>query len=194
MEEFILIVLLIFAFVGIPICLGLLFYFVPKKLGYPKAAKYLTWIFIFACLLLFFGAVFEDELFTKNDARDLIQEQKFTLQDKFDILKNNSSFAIGDYRHTFTLRISERDKLNAISKIKSAENFKFDNEDTISLRFQLGSFDPYFGKIVTQNYETENDYVHEYFQPSGQKGYAPVYRRILISKKRNELIFEDIDE
>jgi hypothetical protein len=47
---------------------------------------------------------------------------------------------------------------------------------------------------VTQNYETEKAFVREYFQPSGQKGYAPTFRRISISKSDNELTFEDIDE
>lgn len=52
----------------------------------------------------------------------------------------------------------------------------------------------YFGPKVTQNYETENAYVREYFEPSGREGYAPTFRRISISKTKNELIFEDIDE
>ena len=43
-------------------------------------------------------------------------------------------------------------------------------------------------------HETENSYVREYFEPSGQEGYAPTFRRISISKTKNELTFEDIDE
>jgi hypothetical protein len=32
------------------------------------------------------------------------------------------------------------------------------------------------------------------FKPSGRKGYAPTYIRISISKDKNELPFEDIDD
>jgi hypothetical protein len=42
--------------------------------------------------------------------------------------------------------------------------------------------------------EVIDAYVREYFQPSGQEGYAPTFRRISIYKNKNELTFEDIDE
>lgn len=77
-------------------------------------------------------------------------------------------------------------------KIKSSDNFKADNTSIDQLLYL--SDQRYFGPKVTQNYETENTYVREYFQPSGQEGYAPTFRRISISKTNNELTFEDIDE
>ena len=77
-------------------------------------------------------------------------------------------------------------------KIKSSDNFKADNTSIDQLQYL--SDQRYFGPKVTQNYETENAYVREYFQPSGQEGYAPTFRRISISKTNNELTFEDIDE
>lgn len=100
--------------------------------------------------------------------------------------------AIGDYYHTFTLRISESDKQNAISEIKNADNFQSDNNSVDHLLYL--SDNRYFGPKVTQNYETEYAFVREYFKPSGQKGYAPTFRRISIDKQTNELTFEDIDE
>ncbi len=192
MDAFFLFGTLILVFVGLPIGLGLLFFFVPKKLGYPKTAKYLTIIFGLLVLTIVLWTVFEDQLFTKNNAKELVEEQQIRLADKFELEKNKSISAIGDYYHTFTLKISEHDKQDAILKIKSADNFKAENGSILNLPYQQE--DRYFGPKVIQNYETKNAYVREYFQPSGRQGYAPTFRRISISKTDNELTFEDIDE
>jgi hypothetical protein len=192
LDAFLLIGLYILIFVGLPIGLSLLFYFIPKKLGYPKTGKYLTIIFGLLLVTIVLWTVFEDQLFTNDNAKELVEEQQILLTDRFELMENKSMSAIGDYYHTFTLKISERDKRNAVLKIKSSDNFKTDNssiDQTLYLSDQR-----YFGQKVTQNYETENAFVREYFQPSGQKGYAPTFRRISISKIKNELTFEDIDE
>ncbi len=193
MDAFFLIGFFILIFVGIPIRLGFLFYFVPKRLGYPKTAKYLTITYGLIVLAIGLFIAFEDQLFTKNNAKELVEEQGFKLTDQFDLVKNKSMSAIGDYYHTFTLKISDIDKKNAILKIKSADNFKSDNGSVESLLYQQAP-DRYFGKKVTQNYETEQSYIREYFEPSGREGYAPTFRRISISKTENELTFEDIDK
>ena len=192
MDSILFIGLLILVFIGIPIGLGLLFYFIPKKLGYPKTAKYLTIAYGLFVLAIGLYIAFEDQFFTKNNAIELVEEQDFKLNDKFTLTENKSMSAIGDYYHTFTLDISERDKENAITKIKSSDNFKTDNSSINEMLYL--SDKRYFGPKVIQNYETENSYVREYFQPSGRKGYAPTFRRISISKTKNELTFEDIDE
>jgi hypothetical protein len=192
MDAFLLIGLYILVFVGLPIGLVCLFYFVPKKLGYPKTGKYLAVIFGVFVLILVLWTVFEDQLFTKDNAKELVEEQQILLEDNFELQENESISAIGDYYHTFTLIISERDKQKAILKIKSADNFKMDNssiDETLYL-----SDKRHFGPKMTQNYETVKAYVREYFQPSGKEGYAPTFRRILISKTKNELKFEDIVE
>jgi hypothetical protein len=183
---------LIVIFIGTPIGIGFLFYFIPKRLGYPRTAKYLT--IAYSCIILTIAilTIFQDQLFTKNDAKELINEQGFELADHFDLLQNESSSAIGDYYHTFTLRISSRDKQEAIMKISKSKNFK-PEEDAVDDLLYLDN-NRYFGPRITQNYETENAYVREYFQPGGRKGYAPTFRRISINKNVNELLFEDIDE
>lgn len=192
MDSLLFIGFLILVFIGLPIGIGLLFYFVPKKLGYPKTAKYLTIVYGLIVLVIGLSIAFEDQLFTKNNAKELVEEQGITLADAFELLKNESISAIGDYYHTFTLKISPRDKQDAISKIKGADNFKTDKNAIKTSLYQVS--DRYFGKRVTQNYETERSYIREYFEPSGQRGYAPTFRRISISKTENELTFEDIDE
>jgi len=185
--------LLILVFIGISVGLGFLFYFVPKKLGYPKTAKYLTIVYGLLALTIGLFIAFEDQLFTKNNARVFVEEQDIKLTDDFEILKNESMSAIGDYYHTFTLKISERDKQNALSKIKGADNFKSQNASVETLLYQP-DLDKYFGRKVVQNYETENSFVREYLKPSGREDYAPTFRRISISKTDNTLTFEDIDE
>ncbi len=179
-------------FILVFIGLGLLVYFIPKKLGYSKTAKYLTMIYALVMLSIAVFVIFEDQFFTKNQAKELVTEQDLKLTDKFDLVRNESLTAIGDYYHTFTLKISERDKEECISQIKRAENFKIDKESSNILLYE--ERDRYFGPKLIQNYETENSFVREYFKPSGQKGYAPTFRRISISKTGCELTFEDIDE
>lgn len=197
MGEFLFIILV---FVGLPIGIGLLPYFISKKLGYPKTGKYLTIIFGLFVLSLVFYVVFEDEFFTKSNAKELVEEQDLQLIDQFDLLNNEAVDAIVDYYHTFTLRISERDKQNAISKIKSADNFQMNTasieniENIEILPYYSQTSNRYFGEKVIQNYETEDSYIREYFEPSGKEGYAPTFRRISISKTKNELTFEDIVE
>lgn len=109
MDEFILIGFFIVVFAGLPIGLGCLFYFIPKKLGYPKTAKYLT--IGYGLVILIFGlyTAFEDQFFTKNNAKELVKDQGLKLMDEFDLTENKSMSAIGDYYQIFTLRISERD-------------------------------------------------------------------------------------
>ncbi len=185
--------LFILVFVVIPIGIGFLFYFIPKRLGYPKTAKFLTISYGLIVLAIGLLIIFEDRLFTKNNAKELVEEQNFKLNDEFDLLNNESMIAIGDYYHTFTIKISDRDKQEAISKIKNSDNYKTDNVSIESMLY-LQTPDRYFGKKIIQNYETEYAYVREYFEPSGRKGYAPTFRRISINKINNELTFEDIDE
>ncbi|MBP6757157.1 MAG: hypothetical protein KA210_13525 [Bacteroidia bacterium] len=192
MDAYLLIGLYILVFVGLPVGLVCMFYFVPKKLGYPKLGKYLTLMFGLIVLSFVLWTVFEDQLFSKDNAKELVEEQQISLIDNFELQENKTMTAIGDYYHTFTLKISGRDKQNAILKIKTAVNFKTDNSSIEQMLYL--SDQRYYGPKVTQNYETENAYVREYFQPSGQKGYAPTFRRISISKTKNKLTFENIDE
>ena len=181
---------ILLVFIGLPIGVGLLLYFVPKKLGYPKTGKYLARIFGVVVGVLALMTIFEDEIFTKNDARKLVAEQEIVLADDFELESNKSMWAPGDYYHTFTLLISEQDKLNAIEKIKKSSNFKKNKQPTDGLLFDLP--DRYNGPRQTQNYETETTFIREYIQPNGQ-GYAPTFRRLKVDKKEKELTFEDID-
>ncbi len=178
-------------FLAVAVGLTFLSYWIPKKFGYPKVGRYLaiTLGILFSILSIY--TIFEDQFFFKRDARKLLNEQDIHLTDDFEIIENKSMSGIGDYYRTFSLTISEHDKQLIIEQIKKSENFKGlkDNKSDI-----MHSTDRYFGHKQIQNYEDENQFVREYFEPSGKKNYAPTYRKIEINKTDNKLIFEDIDE
>lgn len=192
MDSVLFIGLLILVFVGIPIGLGFLLFYIPKRLGYPKIAKYLIIGYGLIIVTILFFIIFEDQMFTKNQAKRLVEEQEIELLDEFDLINNESMSAIGDYYHTFTLSISAIDRQNAISKIKNSDKIVKENESIEGMLYQQNS--RYFGPKVIQNYETDKSYVREYYEPSGREGYAPTFRRISISKTKNELFFEELIE
>lgn len=177
--------ILIFVTLGII----LLVYLILKKLGYPKAGIYISIILTLLIVIITTLIIFEDDLFTKSDARKLLIEQNIQIRNDFDLRENKSMFSPGDYYHTFTLIISPDDKLRIIKEIKSASNFVKTDQSESGLDNQD---DYYNGPKRIKNYETEAYFVRELFEPHG-KGYAPTWRKIEIDKKANELIFEDID-
>lgn len=187
MEIFLLVGLIVIA---LTVGLVFLFYWVPKKMGYPKFGKILSAIVGIFFVVLAVLIIFEDQLFSKNDAKKLLAEQDITLTDKFEIIENKSMSGAGDYYHTFSLRISLKDKQVVIGQIKKSANFKGLNENPKDL---LLTQDRYRGKKSIQNYESPTTFVREYFEPNGE-GYAPTYRRIEIYKKDNKIVFEDIED
>ena len=189
MTFFVVMILLFFAVIGL--VAGLLYY-LPRRIPNAKKSKLVSRILGLLLLAFLISIVFEDQLFTKGNARSLVEEQQIILSDRIQLVHNASMWSPGDYYHTFTLMISQRDKENAIFQIRNAEKFiDFDGSNQDYFYQQL---DSYHGPKVIRNYETADSYVREYFEPSGKEGYAPTFRRISISKSGNELIFEDIDD
>ncbi|WP_338870632.1 hypothetical protein WBJ53_23265 [Spirosoma sp. SC4-14] len=184
---FFLIILIIL--VGIPYAL----YWIPKKLGYPGLGRVLSYSIGAIFILLVFFAIFEDALFSKSDAEELLAEQNTKLIGDFDLLENKSMSAIGDYYHTFTLKISDTDKRRIIQSIRNASDFRTKNTETWIDDSLFQQPNRYTGKKIIRNYETKPYFIRELFEPQGI-GYAPKFRRIKISKKDDTLIFEDIDE
>jgi len=165
-------------------------YFLFKKGGYPKIGKVLAGLIGAVFIVMATLIIFEDQLFSKSDAIELLSEQEIQLHDDFELINNESMSAIGDYYHTFTLRISETDRERLIEEIKTSNNY---NKDISTGNYFNNRDDYYNGPKRIKNYETEMRYVKELFEPQG-KGYAPIYQKIGIDKKDNLLIFEDIDD
>lgn len=197
MDSTIFILILFLVFIGIPVFIVFLSYIIPKKLGYPRTAKYLSR----TIAVIFIGYViyltFIDYFFTKNNAIELLSKEDIRLEDEFDISHNSSSSVIGigaDHYNTFALKISYADKKRIISAIKNSEHFQpgILKEEDISIG-------PYFGNYADENkeqfvyYETEKSYVRERYTPY-KPGYVPDFIRISIDKEENKLIFEDIGE
>lgn len=195
---YLLLIPFIIIFIILPIGIGILFYRIPKKYGYPIIGKILTIIYGLLILTYLFFIIFEDQLFTKNNAKELLAKHQIYLNDNFELVHNKSMSSIGDYYHIFKLKISDNDHKNAVIKIKNAQNFKGYNSTLNeyhykSLENEYNYKDRYFGPKIVLNYETEVSYVYDYFKPSGQKGYAPSHIIITIYKSKNEIKFEDID-
>ncbi|PYF74024.1 hypothetical protein [Pedobacter nutrimenti] len=162
-------------------------YWIPKKFGFPKTGKILAWIAGFSIVILIGTFIFEDQFFTKSNAKNFLFQQGIILNDDFEIMENKSMWGPGDYYNTFSLKISTKDRLRLIKEISSAVNFKIINKSEEDDIQKMKS-----DKII-QNYETETQFVRTYFEPSSGN-YAPVYRKIEIDKKKDLLIFEDIEE
>ncbi|ADB41547.1 hypothetical protein [Spirosoma linguale] len=173
--------------------IGYVLYWILKRLGYPRIGKVLLFSsgILFALLILFIA--FEEQFFSKGDAEKLLLEQNIELTDNFELLKNESMSAIGDYYHTFTLEISEKDKHKIIHSITSASDFRIKKSETWidDSLFQVPN--RYIGRKTIQNYATKPFFIRELFEPQGN-GYAPKFRKIKVNKKGNTLVFEDIDE
>jgi len=165
-------------------------YSIPTKSGQKKLGIFLSSIVGLFFIYIAVSMIFEDELFSKNEAENLLVEQNINLNNDFEILENKSMSAIGDYYHTFTLKITAEDKIKIINEIRNSKNFNrgpkidnyFDNEE-----------DYYNGPKRIKNYETEKQFVRELFEPQG-KGYAPTLRKIEVDKNENILTFEDIND
>lgn len=179
---------LIFTFLAV----GFIFlaYWIPKKMGYSKVGKYISIILTLLIVIMTTLTIFDDKLFSKSDAEELLMEQGIQLHDSFKIDENISMSGIGDYYHMFTLIITPNDKKQIINEIKSSLNF---NKDKPVETYSDNRTDYYTGPKRIKNYETETEYVRELFEPEGE-GYAPTWRKIKIGKKSNKLTFEDIDE
>ena len=136
------------------------------------------------------SVIYEDELFFKRDATELVEDLDFKLNDDFEIIKNTSNWGIEESYHTFILEISNNDRNRLINEIKTSKNYM---PDSIFSTDKIVYPDRYKGKKIVWNYEDESWYIRHYYQTNGE-GYAPTDRSISISKTSNELRFEDVNE
>lgn len=61
--------------------------------------------FLIICTITIYDA-FRDDIFSKRNAKELLEKNDFVLMDDFEILKNKSDYTFGnDYYQVFTLRI-----------------------------------------------------------------------------------------
>jgi hypothetical protein len=186
-------ILIILLIIGLTIGIIYLGYWIPKRFGKRKLGKWIAGILSIAVLSFIFSVVFEDELFFKSDAEKLLAEHNIELKENFKL--NSNEFAgIKDFYHRFELTISESDKSRIKDKITSAENYHQLENETTDIRIDKQRYaENGDGQEFTANYQTESEYIYEYYKPN-KKGYAPTYNRISIMKTENKLIYENISD
>ena len=174
------------------ICIGFIFlcYWIPNKLGYKKTGFIISSILGLLIIYISIYTIFEDELFSNRNAKELLKKQGIILNDNFDILKNESDFAIGDYYHIFILKISNKDKNKIITQIVNSNNYQKIGEKVTEINQEI---DENIGFTIIQNYETENEYVRKIYKTFREE-ISPDYITISLEKKGNNLIFAEIDE
>jgi hypothetical protein len=164
-------------------------YWIPKKLGKKKLGLWISGIVTVAILLFIISFIFEDELFSKSDAKGLLQEHNLHLSDDFNIVSNESG-GFRDYTHMFELKISNDDRQKLINQIKSAHNFQSDMQDGFELKTEherYSTIDTFF----TAHYHDTSKYVYEFYKPN-KRGYVPTWDKVSISKTENKLRFQRI--
>ena len=185
--------LFILLIIGLTIGLIYLGYWIPKRFGKRKLGKWIAGILSIAVLAFILSIVFGDELFFKSDAEELIAEHNIELKDTFE-LNTNEFTGIKDFYHRFELTISESDKSRITNKIKNAKNYQHLVDEPIDIRVDKPRYsDNNNGQEFTANYQTESEYVYEYYKPN-EKGYTPTYHRVSILKAENKLVYENISD
>jgi len=127
-------------------------YWIPKKLGFSKIGKYLSIVLLLLIISSITFVIFEDDLFSKSDVRDLLSEQNIQIKDDFEIEENKSIIAPGDYYHTFTLSIAPSDKNRLSDEIKRSPNF---NKDKLVETYLYDQSDYHYGPKRIKNYEQQ---------------------------------------
>ena len=119
MDSFIIVIVVFFLFIILVIFLiGYLIYKFLRYINFPKLAILATVAYGLFIIYIPISIIYEDELFFKRDATELVEDLDFKLNDNFEIIENTSNWGIGDYYHTFTLEISAKDKSRLINERK----------------------------------------------------------------------------
>jgi hypothetical protein len=175
-DDLIFLIILFVIFIGIPVGFLVLLYYIGKRLESKRTGIILSSSVGLFFLLCFLYLRFEDQLFTRSNARELLLTNKIELKDDFEIIENETNFAIGDFHQRFELTITTRDKSLLISHFKR----KTDSINSILEKYP-NSFKEYhensdgFSKENSKHSEIEEDF-------------------IFISKKENKLIYELVQE
>lgn len=167
---------------------SLIIFYIFKKFEKPFIGKILSFSYLAFVIYIFISTIFAEELFSKNDAREMLAQQNIFLKDDFKIkdVKIGTGFHSDDNFEIFEITISDKDKENIINEIKNADNFTIclNNENCP----KIDKSDRYFGKIATINYENSDFYIREHFKTFG-KGYSPHHVLIRISKTDNTIFY-----
>ena len=175
-DDFIFSSIIFLIFIGLPVGFLFLLYFIGKKLESKRTGIILSTSLGMLFLLFFLYLKFEDEFFSKSNARDLLAENKIELKDDFEIKEYQTAVAIGDFYQRLELKISNSDRL------RLSNNFKKKTDSVnIILKNNSHSFQEYR--------ENSNGFFKETRKQSEIEESS-----IFISKTENILIYELVEE
>ena len=175
-DDFIFSSILFLIFIGLPVGFLFLLYFMGKKLESKRTGIILSTSVGLVFLLCFLYLRFEDELFSKSNARDLLAENKVELKDDFEIAEYQTEVAIGDFYQRLELKISNSDRLRLSNNFK-----KKTDRVNIILKNHSHSFQEY----------RENS--EGFFKETGKHSEIEE-ASIFISKTENKLIYELVED
>ena len=176
LDDFIFSSILFLIFIGLPIGFLFLLCYIGKKLESKRTGIILSVSVGLVFLLCFLYLRFEDQFFSKSNARDLFFTNKIELKDDFEIVNHKNDWGIGDFHQRLELKISKEDQLRLSKNFKE----KSDSMNTILQKYP-DAFKEYHES--TEGYFKENSK-----RSSIEEDY------IFISKKENKLIYELVQE
>lgn len=164
-------------------------YWTLVNLNFKKAGKIVAIVFSILATLPFLSFALEDYFFFKSDAKKFLTENQITLTDDFKI-KLNQITGISDVYQKFELEISLKDKERIIQQLKGSKYFQDTVKDNHSLYSMAGSG---LTNKIYLDFE-KNEFVCRETYQKLKIGYVSDYDIITISKTKNILTFERINE
>lgn len=164
-------------------------YWTLVNLNFKKAGKIVAIVFTVLATLPFLSFALEDYFFFKSDAKKFLTENQIILTDNFKI-NSNQITGLSDVYQKFELEISLKDKERIIQQLKNSKYFQDTVNDNHSLYPKSGS------GLTTKIYLDfeKNEFVCREAYQKLKMGYVSDYDIITISKTKNILTFERINE
>ena len=156
--------------------------YIIAQIGFPKAGQLAAVLVVIAFIGFCFYIVFQDHFFTKSNATEYLSEQGILISDDFEILENNSSFAIGDYYRYFRLKISDKDAQRISEHIS-----KYSDKGIIET--QKGD-----QKILKEFSVHDSIIFEQNSQIFRMEGMTPIRVRITMDKPTKELRYKNVQE
>ena len=164
-------------------------YWTLVNLQFKKAGKIVAIVFTVLATLPFLSFALEDYFFFKSDAKKFLNENQITLTDNFKI-KSNQITGLSDVYQKFELEISLKDKELIIQQLRNSKYFQDTVKEELSLYSKAGSV---LTNKIYLDYEKNELLRRETYQKL-KMGYVSDYDIITISKTKNILTFERINE
>jgi type III secretory pathway component EscU len=120
----------------VAILITLISYWGLINVGYRKAGKVVAIVLAIAVAVPFLSFAFEDYLFSKEDVRQMLREDRIELKDDFRI-RSNSISGISDTYQKFELEISSRDRDQLIHQLRRSPYYRTGIKQSHSLIDQL---------------------------------------------------------